>query len=54
MFFEAPYLNLQYVATHIRLNAVEHLQAKLHECIRCYFAFKKMHWSSCLDVSITR
>ncbi len=43
MFFEAPYSNLQFVATHIRNHATEYPQAKLHECVCCYFAFKKMH-----------
>ncbi len=53
MFLEAPYLNLQYVATHICNSSTKYPQAKLHECIRCYFAFKKMCWSSHLDISIT-
>ncbi len=39
--------------TNVRLNAVEHAQAKLHDCVRCYFAFKKMCWSSHLDINIT-
>ncbi len=50
MFFEAPYSNLQHIATHIRNNATEYPQAKLHECIHCYFAFKKMHWSDRLNL----
>ncbi len=49
-----PYSSMQHVVTHIRVNAAEHLQAKLHDCVRCYFAFKKMRWSGRLDINITR
>ncbi len=53
MFFETPYSSMQHVVTNIHVNAAEHLQAKLHDCVRCYFAFKKMRWSGRLDVDFT-
>ncbi len=54
IFFEMPYSSMQHVVTHICINAAEHPQAKLHDCVRCYFAFKKMRWSGRLDIDITR
>ncbi len=53
MFYEAPYSNLQNVVTYLRVIAGEHPQSKLHESIRCYFTFKKMRWSSRLDINMT-
>ncbi len=50
IFFEVPYLNLTYVVTHILNHAVENPQAKLHECIRCYFNFKKVCWCDHLNI----
>ncbi len=54
IFFEMPYANLQHAATHICLNAAEYPQAKLHDCVRCYFTFRKQCWSSRLDINVTR
>ncbi len=50
MFSEVPYSNLQYVATHIHNHSTEYPQVKLHECVHCYFAFKKVCWSNRLDI----
>ncbi len=50
MFFEVPYANLQFIATHILNHATEYPQAKLHECLCCYFNFKKMCWCDCLNI----
>ncbi len=54
MFYEAPYSNLTYVVTHILNHAAENPQAKLHECIRCYFNFKKVCWCDRLNVFQTK
>ncbi len=53
MFYEAPYSSMQHVVTHLCVIATEHPQVKLHDCMRCYFAFKKMHWCSRLDIDMT-
>ncbi|MCP4595003.1 hypothetical protein, partial [Neptuniibacter sp.] len=53
MFYEVPYSNLQNVVTNLHVIAGEHPQSKLHDSVRCYFAFRKMRWSSRLDIDMT-
>ncbi len=54
MFSETPYSNLQSIVTHVLNHAVEHPQAKLHKCIRCYFNFKKVRWCDRLNIYQTK
>ncbi len=50
IYFELPYSHITFVVDHIINYATNHLQAKFHKCIHCYFNFKKARWCNCLNI----
>ncbi len=54
IYFELPYSHIMFVVDHIINHAANHLQAKFHECIRCFFNFEKVRWCDRLNVLQTQ